>query len=206
MHLKAVNNAQIPIMDQLVAANLSLTLAQAYAANARGSLDSVLGQQASVELKDLQNWFSVNWETSIDVPEVDEHGKPTGKTKKMTGKEIQSYLLGLSTASAGQDLPANWFNIRSQKNQFGYSMVKTVLARPPPLVLLVAVGLLVFLLILSKLRLLLIVMVSLLVEQVFVVLTCLVDNFSKKCRIFVFCKIVLTFAIHNCSTLKPFLL
>lgn len=128
MHLKAVNNAEIPIMDQLVAANLSLTLAQAYASNARGSLDSVLGQQASVELKDLQNWFSVNWETSIDVPEVDEHGKPTGKTKKMTGKEIQSYLLGLSTASAGQDLPANWFNIRSQKNQFGYSMVKTVLA------------------------------------------------------------------------------
>ena len=127
-HLKALNNAEIPVMEQMVAANLSLVLAQAYAANSRGSLDKVLGEQAEVNLADLENWFSVNWTTPVDVPEVDEKGRPTGKTRKMTGKQIQEYLLGLGAASAGQELPANWFNIRSQKNQFGYSMAKTVIA------------------------------------------------------------------------------
>lgn len=127
-HLKSLNDAQIPIMEQMVAADLSLTLAQAYAANSRASLDSILGEQAKINLADLENWFSVNWESEIAVPEVDDKGKPTGKTRKMTGKEIQEYLLGIGTASAGQDLPANWFNIRSQKNQFGYSIAKTVIA------------------------------------------------------------------------------
>ena len=127
-HLKAVNDAEIPIMDQLVGAELSLMLAQAYAANSRASLDSVLGEQEKINLADLQKWFSVNWETEIDVPEVNEKGKPTGKVRKMTGKEIQAYLLGIGAASAGQELPSNWFNIRSQKNQFGYSMAKTVIA------------------------------------------------------------------------------
>lgn len=126
--LKALNDAEIPIMEQMVAANLSLVLAQAFAANSRGSLDQVLGEQAEINLADLENWFSVNWTTPVDVPEVDEKGRPTGETRKMTGKEIQEYLLGLGAASAGQELPANWFNIRSQKNQFGYSMAKTVIA------------------------------------------------------------------------------
>lgn len=119
--LKALNDAEIPVMEQMAAANLALTLAQAYAANSRGSLDQVLGEQAKINLADLENWFSVNWTTPVDVPEVDEKGRPTGKTRKMTGKDIQEYLLGLGAASAGQELPANWFNIRSQKNQFGYS-------------------------------------------------------------------------------------
>lgn len=127
-HLKALNDAQIPIMDQLVGAELSLMIAQAYAANSRASLDSVLGEEAKINLADLQNWFSVNWETEIDVPEVNEKGKPTGKIRKMTGRQIQEYLLGIGAASAGQRLPGNWFDIRSQKNQFGYSMAKTVIA------------------------------------------------------------------------------
>lgn len=127
-HLKALNDAEIPVMEQMVASNLALTLAQAYAANSRGSLDRILGEQAKINLADLENWFSVNWMTPVDVPEVDEKGRPTGKTRKMTGKQIQEYLLGLGAASAGQELPANWFNIRSQKNQFGYSMAKTVIA------------------------------------------------------------------------------
>lgn len=127
-HLKALNDAEIPVMEQMVAANLSLMLAQAFAANSRGSLDRLLGEQAKINLADLENWFSVNWTTPVDVPQVDEKGRPTGKTQKMTGKQIQEYLLGLGAASAGQELPANWFNIRSQKNQFGYSMAKTVIA------------------------------------------------------------------------------
>ena len=126
--LKALNDAQIPIMEQMVAADLSLTLAQAYAANSRASLDSILGEQAKINLADLENWFAVNWQSEISVPEVDSKGKPTGSSRKMTGREIQEYLLGIGTASAGQRLPGNWFDIRSQKNQFGYSMVKTVIA------------------------------------------------------------------------------
>lgn len=127
-HLKALNDAEIPVMEQMVASNLTLTLAQAFAANSRGTLDRILGEQAKIDLADLENWFSVNWTTPVDVPEVDEKGRLTGRTRKMTGKEIQEYLLGLGAASAGQELPANWFNIRSQKNQFGYSMAKTVIA------------------------------------------------------------------------------
>jgi hypothetical protein len=127
-HLKSLNDAQIPIMEQMVAADLALTLAQAYAANSRASLDSILGEQEKLNLADLENWFSVNWNSEIEVPEVDEKGKPTGKTRKMTGKEIQEYLLGIGTAAAGQRLPGNWFDIRSQKNAFGYSMAKTVIA------------------------------------------------------------------------------
>lgn len=126
--LKALNDAEIPVMDQMVASNLALTLAQAYAANSRASLDSILGQQEKINLADLQKWFSINWETEIDVPEVNEKGKPTGKVRKMTGRQIQEYLLGIGTAAAGQRLPGNWFDIRSQKNAFGYSMAKTVIA------------------------------------------------------------------------------
>lgn len=127
-HLKALNDARIPIIDQLVGAELSLMIAQAYAANSRASLDSVLGEQAKVNLADLENWFAVNWQSEISVPEVDSKGKPTGSSRKMTGKEIQEYLLGIGAASAGQTLPGNWFDIRSQKNQFGYSIAKTVIA------------------------------------------------------------------------------
>lgn len=127
-HLKALNDARIPIIDQLAGAELSLMIAQAHAANSRASLDSVLGEQAKVNLADLENWFAVNWESEISVPEVDSKGKPTGSSRKMTGKEIQEYLLGIGAASAGQTLPGNWFDIRSQKNQFGYSIAKTVIA------------------------------------------------------------------------------
>ena len=81
-HLKALNDAQIPIMEQMVAADLSLTLAQAYAANSRASLDSVLGEQAKVNLADLENWFAVNWQSEISVPEVDSKGRPTGESRK----------------------------------------------------------------------------------------------------------------------------
>lgn len=126
--LKALNDAEIPVMEQMVASNLALTLAQAYAANSRASLDSILGEQEKINLADLQKWFSINWETEIDVPEVNEKGKPTGKVRKMTGRQIQEYLLGIGTAAAGQRLPGNWFDIRSQKNAFGYSMAKTVIA------------------------------------------------------------------------------
>lgn len=126
--LKALNDARIPIIDQLVGAELSLLIAQGYAAYSRASLDSVLGKQAEVNLADLENWFAVNWQSEISVPEVDSKGKPTGSSRKMTGKEIQEYLLGIGAASAGQSLPGNWFDIRSQKNQFGYSIAKTVIA------------------------------------------------------------------------------
>lgn len=127
-HLKSLNEAQIPIMEQMVAADLSLTLAQAYSANSRASLDSILGEQAKINLADLENWFAVNWQAEIPVPEVDSKGKPTGSLRKMTGKEIQEYLLGIGTAAAGQRLSGNWFDIRSQKNAFGYSIAKTVIA------------------------------------------------------------------------------
>ncbi|UNI72446.1 MAG: DNA pilot protein [Chaetfec virus UA24_2231] len=124
--LRAQNDIEIPLLGQMIAADLSLTLAQAEAARANASLASVDKDIAGVTLKDVQNWFSVNWETPIKVPQVNEHGKPTGKMVEMTGKEIKEYLTGLSATEGTQSYLGNWYGIRSEKNAFGYQMANTV--------------------------------------------------------------------------------
>lgn len=124
--LKSLNDAEIPFFSQLVAANLTLTLAQADAARAGASLSRSNAAVADLTAKDLEEWYRVNWDTPVDVPQVDENGKPTGKTIKMTGREIKEYLLGLSHTAGKQGVNSNWYNIRSQKNALGYQIVNTV--------------------------------------------------------------------------------
>lgn len=116
----------VEYMDRLYSAQITLDIARAYQAQQSGALAASDASINKVRLADIQNWFNLNWETAVPVPEVDEKGKPTGKNRMMTGREIQEYLLALSTAQASQGVSANWFNIRSQKNAFGYSIANSV--------------------------------------------------------------------------------
>lgn len=108
-HIKSLNEAEIPLMKQVAAANLGYLLASARSLRAGASVDEISAQ-------DLQNWFQVNWETSIDVPEVDADGKPTGKMKKMTGHDIASYLLGIQYTEGAQGIAARSFENWQKKH------------------------------------------------------------------------------------------
>lgn len=116
----------VEYMDRLYSAQITLDIARAYQAQQSGSLAASEASINKVRLSDIQNWFDLNWQTAVPVPEVDEKGKPTGTNRMMTGKEIQEYLLAMSTAQASQGVSANWFNIRSEKNAFGYSIANSV--------------------------------------------------------------------------------
>lgn len=117
----------VEYMDKVMSAQLALDFARAYQASTSGDLNTVQSELFSVQVADLQNWFELNWTTKIDVPEVDDKGKPTGKTVQMTGREIQEYLLGISVTEAQQGISSNWYKMRSQKNAFGYQMANTAL-------------------------------------------------------------------------------
>lgn len=114
--------------DQIYAAQIARDYAAAYDSAASGDLSKAETEIAKVRLADLREWFNLNWESEIDVPQVTESGKPTGKTVKLTGRQIHEYLMGLSAAAGTQGLSAQWFSNRSEKNSFGYSMARTALA------------------------------------------------------------------------------
>lgn len=100
--IRALNKAQIPLMEKEAAANISYLLAMARNFNASANVQEV-------QYLDLKEWFDVNWTTPIDVQEVNEKGEPTGKTKKMTGKDIALYLNGLKYTAGEQGVVAEGF-------------------------------------------------------------------------------------------------
>lgn len=100
--LRALNNAEIPLMEKMAAANITYLLASARNLNASASVQEI-------EYRDLKEWFDVNWTTPIDVQEVNEKGEPTGNTKKMTGKDIALYLNGLQYTVGEQGVAAEGF-------------------------------------------------------------------------------------------------
>lgn len=114
--------------DSVFAAQIARDYAAAYESAASGDLMKADTEIQKVRLADLREWFSLNWETEVDVPDVDKKGKPTGKMIKMTGRQIHEKLMGLSAAEGDQDLSGRWFQNRSQKNAFGYYMARTALA------------------------------------------------------------------------------
>lgn len=114
--------------DQIYAAQIARDYAAAYESAASGDLSNAETKVLKVRLADLREWFRLNWEAEIDVPQVTESGKPTGKTVKLTGRQIHEYLFGLAAASGSQALSAQWFSNRTKKNAFGYGMARTALA------------------------------------------------------------------------------
>lgn len=113
--------------DAVYAAQIARDFAAAYESAASGDVLNVESEIRKVNLADLREWFNLNWDAIIDVPEVNEKGKPTGKTVKMTGREIHEKLMGLAASEGEQDLSGRWFQNRSSKNAFGYSMARTAL-------------------------------------------------------------------------------
>ena len=114
--------------DQIYAAQIARDYAAAYSSAATGDLAKAEFDIAKVRLSDLREWFRLNWEAEVEVPQVTESGKPTGKTVKLTGRQIHEHLMGMAAANASQGLSAQWFSNRSEKNAFGYSMARTALA------------------------------------------------------------------------------
>jgi len=114
--------------DQIYAAQIARDYAAAYNSAATGDLAKAEFDIAKVRLSDLREWFRLNWEAEVEVPQVTESGKPTGKTVKLTGRQIHEHLLSMAAANASQSLSAQWFSNRSEKNAFGYSMARTALA------------------------------------------------------------------------------
>lgn len=100
--IRALNKAQIPLMEKEAAANISYLLAMARNLNASAGVQEI-------QYLDLKEWFDVNWTTPIDVQEVNEKGESTGKTKKMTGKDIALYLNGLRYTVGEQGVAAEGF-------------------------------------------------------------------------------------------------
>lgn len=113
--------------DSVYAAQIARDFAAAYESAASGDVLRVESEIRKVNLADLREWFNLNWDAVVDVPEVNEKGKPTGKTVKMTGREIHAKLMGLAASEGEQNLSGRWFQNRSSKNAFGYSMARTAL-------------------------------------------------------------------------------
>jgi len=114
--------------DSIYAAQIARDYAAAYNSAATGDLATAEFNIAKVRLSDLREWFRLNWEAEIEVPQVTESGKPTGETVKLTGRQIHEHLMSMTAANASQSLSAQWFSNRSEKNAFGYSMARTALA------------------------------------------------------------------------------
>jgi len=108
-------------LDSYLSSSIALLKAQYVLTSAQAEL-----QQVSVQ--DAKKWFELNWNTKIPVAEVDDNGKPTGKTIEMTGEEMQKTLLGLNLTYARQGVSGNWFSNRSSKNALGYAVAKEVVA------------------------------------------------------------------------------
>ena len=113
--------------DSVYAAQIARDFAAAYESAASGDVLNVESEIRNVNLADLREWFNLNWDSEVDVPEVDAKGKPTGKTMKMTGRQIHQKLMGLAASEGEQDLSGRWFQNRSSKNAFGYGMARTAL-------------------------------------------------------------------------------
>lgn len=113
--------------DSVYAAQIARDFAAAYESAASGDVLNVESEIRKVSLADLREWFSLNWDSEVDVPEVDAKGKPTGRTTKMTGRQIHQKLMGLAASEGEQDLSGRWFQNRSSKNAFGYGMARTAL-------------------------------------------------------------------------------
>jgi len=113
--------------DSVYAAQIARDFAAAYESAASGDVLNVESEIRKVSLADLREWFNLNWDTEVDVPEVDGKGKPTGKTTKMTGRQIHQKLMGLAASEGEQGLSGRWFQNRSSKNAFGYGLARTAL-------------------------------------------------------------------------------
>lgn len=119
--------ARTGYIDEQIEAELQLLTARAIYLKAASSNQEQQARVNELTASDLENWFDVNWNTLVEVPIVDEKGK-VERTIKMTGKEIRSEYMKLSLQDFQYDMYTNRWELRSEKNRFGYSIANTAVS------------------------------------------------------------------------------
>ena len=111
--------ARTGYIDDLIEGELQLLTARAIYLKASASNQEQLARVNELTASDMENW-----NTQVEVPIIDEKGK-VERTVKMTGKEIRREYMKLSLQDFQYDMYANRWELRSEKNRFGYSIVNT---------------------------------------------------------------------------------
>lgn len=119
--------ARTGYIDEQIEAELQLLTARALYLKSSSSNQEQLARVNELTADDLENWFDVNWNTVIEVPIIDEKGK-VDRTVKMTGKEIRKEYMKLNLQDFQYDMYTNRWELRSEKNRFGYSIVNTAVS------------------------------------------------------------------------------
>lgn len=119
--------ARTGYIDDLIEAELQLLTARALYLKSSSANQDQLARVNELTANDLENWFDVNWNTEVEVPIVNEKGK-IERTIKMTGKEIRKEYMKLDLQDFQYDMYTNRWELRSEKNRFGYSVVNTAVS------------------------------------------------------------------------------
>lgn len=119
--------ARTGYIDDLIEGELQLLTARAIYLKASASDQEQLARVNELTANDLENWFDVNWNTEVEVPIINEKGK-VERTIKMTGKEIRREYMKLDLQDFQYDMYTNRWELRSEKNRFGYSIANTAVS------------------------------------------------------------------------------
>lgn len=111
-------------VDDQIEAELQLLTARALYLKSSSANQDQLARVNELTADDLENWFDVNWNTEVEVPIINEKGQ-VERTVKMTGKEIRKEYMKLNLQDFQYDMYTNRWELRSEKNRFGYSVVNT---------------------------------------------------------------------------------
>lgn len=114
-------------VDDQIEAELQLLTARAIYLKASASNQEQLARVNELTASDLENWFDVNWNTKVEVPIINEKGK-VERTVEMTGKEIRKEYMKLNLQDFQYDMYTNRWELRSEKNRFGYSIANTAVS------------------------------------------------------------------------------
>ena len=106
-------------------AGIALTWMRVFETAARAENIGIESDVASLRLEDLQNWFDVNWNTTVKVPRYNDKGKQIG-VQELTGKEIFATLLSLDLSEADLSRGLSRWRLRSEKNALGYGILRTL--------------------------------------------------------------------------------
>lgn len=114
-------------VDDMLEGELQLLTARAIYLKSSASNQDQLARVNELTADDLENWFDVNWNTKVEVPIINEKGK-VERTVEMTGKEIRREYMKLNLQDFQYDMYTNRWELRSEKNRFGYSIVNTAVS------------------------------------------------------------------------------
>lgn len=119
--------ARTGYIDEQIEGELQLLTARAIYLKASASNQEQQARVNDLTASDLENWFDVNWNTEVEIPIINEKGK-VERTVKMTGKEIRREYMKLNLQDFQYDMYTNRWELRSEKNRFGYSLVNTAVS------------------------------------------------------------------------------